>query len=87
MDLAMAAVFVWLYDRVYAVYGGSLQKGMMWGLYVGIFANFPAQIGWHMIIKDFPYALGWWWCIIGIVYAMIAGIISGALYKKGAKTA
>lgn len=82
-DFVVVCVFAWVYDKVYASFGGGLKGGMMAGLYAGVLANFPMWIFAHLSIKGFPYWVSWTFTIYGIVWYIIAGIIIGAMYKKG----
>lgn len=77
-----AFVFVWIYDRVYASFGGGPKGGATYGLYAGILVNFPTWIFMNLLIVGFPYSLAWIWTIYGVVWGVIAGAVAGAAYKK-----
>lgn len=81
-DFVAAAVFVWFYDRVKASFAGGPAGGATFGFYAGVLASFPAYIFFHLMIKDVPYALSWIWTVYGIAWAVIAGAVAGAIYKK-----
>ena len=81
-DFVAAFVFLWVYDRVYASFGGGPKGGATFGLYAGILASFPTWIFMHLLIVDFPYSLSWIWTIVGIAWAIIVGATVGAVYKK-----
>lgn len=82
-DFITVLVFAWVYDKVYASFGGGAKGGMMAGLYAGVLANFPTWIFAHLTFKGFPYSVSWIFTIYGIVWYIIAGTIVGAMYKKG----
>ncbi|MDZ7342889.1 MAG: hypothetical protein ONA90_00075 [candidate division KSB1 bacterium] len=44
--------------------------------------NFPAQIYNHLLINGFTYGLAWTWIVVGILWGVVAGAVTGALYKK-----
>ncbi len=81
-DFVFALVWVWVYDRVYASFGGGVRGGATFGFYAGVLLNFPMWIFTHLMLVDFPYSLSWWWIGTGIVIGVIAGAVTGALYKK-----
>ncbi len=81
-DFVWAFVFVWVYDRVYASFGGGWKGGATWGLYAGILISFPAQLFMNLIFVGFPYSLAWIWTITGIVAGVVAGAVAGGLYRK-----
>jgi len=81
-DFVAAFVLVFVYDRVYGSFSGGAKGGATYGLYAGILVNFPTWIFAHLIFVGFPYALSWIWTILGVVWAVIAGAVAGALYKK-----
>ncbi|MGH7497144.1 MAG: hypothetical protein ACREOO_32740 [bacterium] len=81
-DLVAGLVFVWVYDRVYGSFGGGPKAGAMFGLYAGILVTFPGLLFNHLVFANFPYGLAWAMVIVGIIGAIIAGAVAGALYKK-----
>jgi hypothetical protein len=81
-DFVAALVFVWVYDRVFSSFGGGPKGGATFGLYAGVLVNFPTWILSHLLIDGFSYGLAWTWTAIGIVWAVIAGAVAGAVYKK-----
>ncbi len=86
-DFVAALVFVWVYDRVYNSFGGGWKGGATYGLYVGIWANFPTWIFSHLLINGFTYGLAWIWTIVGIIWAVVGGAVAGILYRKEAAPA
>lgn len=81
-DFVAALVFVWVYDRVYASFGGGAKGGATYGLYAGILLNFPTWIFMSILIVGFPYSLAWIWTIVGILAGVIGGAVAGMVYKK-----
>jgi hypothetical protein len=81
-DFVGALVLVWVYDRVYASFGGGPRGGAIYGFYLGIAVNFPTWIFVHLLFKGFPYWLAWVWTIFGVVWSVVAGAVAGATYKK-----
>lgn len=81
-DFVAALVFVWVYDRVRSSFGGGPKGGATFGLYAGVLVNFPTWIFAHLIFVDFPYGLAWTWTIVGVAWGVIAGAVTGAVYKK-----
>lgn len=53
----------------------NLVKLVVATVVVGIVLNVLMLVG-------FPYSLSWWWIGTGIVIGVIAGAVTGALYKK-----
>lgn len=81
-DFVGALVLVWVFDRVYGCFGGSVKGGAQFGIYAGVLANFPTWIICHLLINGFTYKLAWFWTVVGIIWCVIAGALAGALYKK-----
>jgi hypothetical protein len=81
-DFVAVFIFIWVYDRVYASFGGGPKGGAIYGLYAGILANFPTWIFMHLLVIGWPYSLSWIWTIYGIIWCVIIGAVAGALYKK-----
>ena len=81
-DFVSALVFVWVYDKVLASFGGGPKGGALYGLYAGILMNFPTWIFSHLLFEGFPYSLAWTWTIVGVVWCVIAGTVAGMIYKK-----
>jgi len=81
-DFVAGFVFVWVYDRVYGSFGGGPKGGATFGLYGGILAFFPGLLFNHLVIANYPYGLAWASIIVGVLGAIIAGAVAGALYKK-----
>lgn len=81
-DFVAALVFVLLYDRVFSSFGGGPKGGATFGLYAGVFANFPTWIFVNLLVVGFTYGLAWTWTVLGIVWCVIAGAVAGAVYKK-----
>lgn len=85
-DFVAVLVLAWVYDKVSSSFASGWMGGAMYGLYAGILVNFPGQIFLHLYIRGFSYRLAWFNTIYGIVWAIIAGAIFVAVYKKGAST-
>jgi hypothetical protein len=81
-DFVAALVLVWVYDRVHSSFASGAKGGATFGLYAGVLVNFPTWIFANLIFADFPYGLAWTWTIVGIVWAVIAGAVAGAVYKR-----
>jgi hypothetical protein len=80
-DLIMAFIFLWFYDKVHDSFEAGVRGGIKFGLLAGLFANFPSQLAWYIILKGFPYLLGWAWTVSGILFYLMAGAIAGKLYE------
>ncbi len=85
-DFVAVLVLAWVYDKVSSSFASGWKGGAMYGLYAGVLVNFPYQIFLHLYIRGFSYRLAWFNTIYGVVWAMIAGAIIVAVYKKGAST-
>jgi len=81
-DFIAAFVFVWIFDRLSGGFGGGPKGGATYGLYAGILVNFPTWIFAHLLYVGFPYGLAWIWTIYGIIAFVIAGAVTGTMYKK-----
>jgi hypothetical protein len=87
VDFVFALVFVVVYDRLYATSTKSVGRGAAFGFWAGLLLSFPANIGLHLMLKDFPYWLAWVWTVSGIVTLTISGAVAGAFYAKRAAAA
>lgn len=83
-DFIAVAVFAWLYGKVASVFSEGAKGGACAGLYLGVFATFPAYHFIGMMTKGYPYALVWINTGYGIVWYMVVGAIIGAMTKKSA---
>ena len=81
-DFVAAFVLVWVYDRVYSSFGGGPKGGATFGLFAGVLMNFPARVFAHLLFVGYTYSFAWIMVIYGIVWAVVAGAVAGALYKK-----
>jgi hypothetical protein len=81
-DFVAVLVFVWVYDRVRSSFGAGPQGGATYGLYAGVLVNFPTWIFAHLIMEGFSYGLAWTWTLVGIAWCVIAGALTGLLYKR-----
>ncbi len=82
-DFVSVLVFAWVFDKVSASFGTTLQDGAKAGLFLGVLVNFPTYIFLHLMFNGYPYALSWISMIYGIVWYVIVGVIFAALMKKG----
>lgn len=82
-DFVAIFVLAWVFDKVYASFAQGPKGGATFGLYVGVLMNFPMWIFAHLMFKDLTYSLAWILTVYGVIWAVIAGAILGALYKKG----
>jgi hypothetical protein len=85
-DFVAVFVFAFVFDKVSSVFGTTPKAGAMAGLYLGIFATFPAMIFMHLTFNGYPYGLSWASIIYGVVWYMIVGAILAFVMKKGATT-
>jgi hypothetical protein len=85
-DFVAVLVLAWVYDKVSSSFAAGWKGGAMYGLYAGILVNFPAWIFVHLSIKGFSYRFAWFSTIYGVAWAVIAGAIFVALYRKGTST-
>jgi len=81
-DFVAALVFVWMYDRVRSSFGAGPQGGATYGLYAGVLVNFPTWIFAYLLMEGFTYGLAWTWTLVGIAWCVIAGALTGLLYKR-----
>jgi len=81
-DLVAGFVFVWVYDRVFGSFTAGPKGGATFGLYAGVLAFFPGILFNHLTIAGFPYGLAWAQIIVGVIGAIVAGAVAGAMYKK-----
>lgn len=81
-DFVAALVFVWVYDRVRSSFGAGPQGGATYGLYAGVLVNFPTWIFAYLLMEGFTYGLAWTWTLVGIAWCVIAGALTGLLYKR-----
>jgi hypothetical protein len=81
-DFVFAFVFVWVFARVRGSFAAGAGGGATFGFYAGVLLSFPMNLFLHLLLVGFPYSLSWIWTVYGIVAAVIAGAVAGALYKK-----
>ena len=81
-DFVAALVLVWVYVRVSGSFGAGVNGGAQFGFYAGVLVNFPTWIICSLTMNGFPYYLAWVSTVVGIIWCIIAGAVTGALYKK-----
>jgi hypothetical protein len=81
-DFVAAVVFVWVYQRVRPNFAPGAAGGALFGLYAGVLVNFPTWIACYLLLNGFTYALAWAWILTGIVWAVVAGAVTGALASR-----
>ena len=85
-DFVAAVVFVWVYQRVRPSFPPGAAGGATFGLYAGVLASFPTWIACNLLFNGFTYALAWAWILTGILWAVLAGAVTGALASRSAPT-
>ncbi len=81
-DFVAVFVLAWVYDRVSGSFAGGTKGGMTFGLYAGVFLNFPGWIFIHLMIRNFPYGIAWINTIYGIIWTVVIGAVVGQMMKK-----
>jgi hypothetical protein len=74
-------VFAWFYSRVKDSFAPGLAGGITFGLYAGIFLSFPMMIQMHLLVKGYPYWLGWFGTAEYIGIGVLSGAIIGLMNK------
>jgi hypothetical protein len=85
--IVSALVWTLVYDRVRSNFAATAGGGMQFGFYAGLLMNFPTWLFVSNYVKDWPYHAGWVWVCWGIVYALIAGAVTGIVYNMGGSKA
>ena len=86
-DFVAAVVFVWVYQRVRSGFAPGAGGGATFGLYAGVLVNFPTWIACYLLLEGFTYGLAWAWILTGILWAVLAGAVAGALVSRSVPTA
>lgn len=73
-----AAIF---YARTVDSWAGGWKGGATFGFFVGLVAFFSNHYN-PLVIEGFPYFLSWCWGGTGLITAVIAGAVIGAIYRK-----
>ena len=81
-DFVAVLVFAWVYDKVYASFGGGRKGGMMFGVYAGVLVNFPTWIFAHLTMVGVSYGMSWMLTIYGVAWYTIVGTVVGQMYSK-----
>lgn len=81
-DFVAALVFVWVYQRVRSSFAPGAGGGATFGLYAGVLVNFPTWIGGYLLLEGFTYGLAWAWILTGILWAVLAGAVAGAITSR-----
>jgi len=81
-DFVAAVVFVWVYQRVRPSFAPGAAGGARFGLYAGVLVNFPTWIACYLLINGFTYGLAWAWILTGVIWAVLAGTVAGALTSR-----
>ena len=81
-DFVAAVVFVWVYQKVRRSFPPGAAGGATFGLYAGMLVNFPTWIGCYLLFNGFSYGLAWAWILTGIMWAVLAGAVAGALTSR-----
>ena len=73
-----AAIF---YARTVDSWAGGWKGGATFGFFVGLVAFFSNHSN-PLVIEGFPYFRSWCWGGTGLITAVIAGAVIGAIYRK-----
>jgi hypothetical protein len=82
IDFVAALVFVLTFQRVRACFAPGVAGGAVFGLYAGVLVNFPTWIGSHLLLRGFTSRLAWAWILTGVVWGVVAGAVTGALWSR-----
>ena len=70
--------FVLIFAKGYEARG--LLEGVRYGFYIGMLLVFVMAFNQFAVYK-IPYALAWYWIILGIIQMIINGIVAALVYK------
>jgi ABC-type xylose transport system permease subunit len=73
----MRAGAAWILGRGAVVAAGA-AGGAAFGLYAGALVNFPTWIACYLLLNDFTYGLAGAWILTGMLWAVLAGAVTGA---------
>ena len=59
----------------------GVKGGLSFGFWIGLLGFFPQFFN-NLVIKGFPYFLGWCWGGITLIVALILGIVLGLMIKR-----
>jgi hypothetical protein len=81
-DFVAAFIFVAFYSWIYKSILPGTRGGFLFGLAVGVLLNIPTWYICSLQLNHFPLALATTWTLAGIGWSLVAGILTGVLFKR-----
>ena|SRR5438552_458793 len=78
--LVFAPFFVLIYAKGYERGKPAAGQGLRFGLYVGAMLSVMHSYNWYVILP-IPYALASWWFVSTLLQYILAGLITGLIYR------
>jgi hypothetical protein len=76
--------FVFIFAKGYENRG--IGEGIRYGFYVGMLFFFVGSFD-QFVTYPLPYSLAWYWIILGVIQAIICGVVAALVYKPKSATA
>lgn len=70
-----------LFSKTRNCWGDGAAGGATFGFWLGLVALFSPHYN-PLVIEGFPYSLAWYWGIIYVVDAVVAGAVLGIVIKR-----
>ncbi len=84
IGIVFSFFFTFIFAKGYE--GRGLCEGVRYGFYIGLLICFTGAFT-QFVMYDIPYALVWYWIILGVIQMILCGIAAALIYKPKAATA
>lgn len=84
IGIVFSFFFVFIFAKGYE--GRGLMEGVRYGFYIGLLFCFTGAFM-QFVMYSIPYALVWYWIILGIIQMILCGIGAALIYRPKAATA
>ncbi len=84
IGIVFSFFFTFIFVKGYE--GKGVMEGIRYGFYVGLLLWFTGAFA-QFVMYSIPYALVWYWIILGVIQMILCGIAAALIYKPKAMTA
>lgn len=81
LEILIAIPAAIIFTKTRASWAAGVTGGLVFGFWLGVLGFFPQFFN-SLVIKDFPYYLGWCWGGIQIIVSLLLGAVLGVMIKR-----
>jgi len=81
LEILIAVPAAIIFAKTRGSWAAGVTGGLVFGFWLGVLGFFPQFFN-SLVIKDFPYYLGWCWGGIQVIVSLLLGAVLGLLIKR-----